>query len=200
MRQCKPNVLKPCWEAGHVHCTLWVIHEREEPVQICRKGTVLLMQLASERRARARSERLSELATSKAQIDAQREWGGRMQAAKREAKRATENVKVLSIEAQKRALAALAEVRREVMSIHLGEGEAVADCNRIMRLEEDVQARELEVLEWQRALWKVRMWNRFREGSLQIHCAEVVRHAMQRVDDFQREKWETAEAQDLYSR
>jgi hypothetical protein len=158
------------------------------------------MQLASERRARARSEKQAELASSKAQIDAQREWGGRVQAAKREAERATENVKVLSIEAQKRALAALAEVRREVIGAHLGEGVAAAEGKRILRLEEELEARELEVLQWQQALWKVRMWSRFREGSLQIRCAEVVRQAVQRVDEFQRDKWESAEAQGLYSR
>lgn len=169
-------------------------------LQICRKGSFLLLQLAATRRSCARAQRDARLALSQAQEDAQKEWGSRVHATKHEAALAATNVRLMALDTQKLALTALGEVRREVMSKLDSGGPAKGEWSRIMELEERVHENELEILDWKRALKKVRMWCKFREGSLQVRAAAIVQEAVRHVDELHREKLESAEAHDLNSR
>jgi len=79
--------------------------------QICTTGNHLLFKLAQSRRETARAKREGHHALENAQIDAQVEWSQRVEAARSEAEMAKENVKMIALDWQTRALQALGEVR-----------------------------------------------------------------------------------------
>jgi hypothetical protein len=131
-------------------------------------------------------------------VEAQKEWGGRLYAAKCKADLAAAN-RLKGLDTQL-ALTALGEVRREVMSKLESWVPAKGERGRIKELEERVHENELEILDWKRSLKMVRMWCKFREGSVQVRAATIVQELVRHVDELHREKLESAEAHDLYSR
>ena len=71
----------------------------------------MLIKLAQSRRDAARARQAEEVALESAHMDAQREWGRRLDSALHEAERARQNVKMMALDSQTRALRALGEVR-----------------------------------------------------------------------------------------
>ena len=71
---------------------------------------------------------------------------------------------------------------------------------RIMELEAAVEDRNLDIMVYQRTLTKLRMLSKMRTSAFQQKCLALVAKAEARMSDLEREKWESAEAQELYSR
>lgn len=70
----------------------------------------MIMELAQSRRATLEARRDADRAMQSAQEEAQQEWANRVQASQREAQLARQNLKVMALDTQKRALQALSEV------------------------------------------------------------------------------------------
>lgn len=69
----------------------------------------MVMELAQSRHDTQEALRDAEMALQSAQQDAQQEWAARIQTAQREAQLAKQNLKLMALDTQKRALQALGE-------------------------------------------------------------------------------------------
>lgn len=92
-------------------------------------------------------------------------------------------------------------MRRDVMKAAFGDDYGSrSELKRIVDLERVVEERELELIAAQRTITKLRMWSKMRTSAFQQKCLTAVNQAQARVEELELQKWEGAEAQQLYSR